>query len=166
MCMYPGNDCSAVPPHAMWQMEGSRRGEWVSGFLPHVVRVWHSGLLCYYFYSQSNVMTTVVSELEQFLENGKNKHWQTGQTDWVYFPLFSRIMGWRLRIWKLFLINWTHLPRTCRTSSQTGGAAAITTAEPPTSCPTTSLPPWWTWSLRPKAFWRGWTGEICEKVHL
>lgn len=69
--------------------------------------------------------------------HSESKHWQTGQTQWIYFPLPSRIMGWRLRISRRFLISLTHLPRTCRISSQAGGAVAIMTAEPPASCPTT-----------------------------
>lgn len=84
----------------------------------------------------------------------------------IYFPLSSRITGWRPRIWRLSLTSWMHRPRTCRTSSRAGGAAAITTGEPPASCPTTFSPPWWTWSLQPKASWRGSTGEICKEVHL
>ena len=79
----------------------------------------------------------------------------------VNLLLFFRITGWRQRTWRRSLISSTHRPRTCRTSSQVGGVAATTMAEPPASCPTTFLPPWWTWLLQPRASSPGWTGELC-----
>lgn len=133
----------------------ARLGGWVTGFIPHMFIIWAAFLVV-----RQGGKAVLRSNSVQ------NKHWQTGQTKWIYFPLSSRITGWRLRIWRLFLISSTHLPRTCRTSSQAGGAAGITMGEPLASCPMTFLPLWWTWSLQPKAFWHGWTGEICKKARL
>lgn len=78
--------------------------------------------------------------------------------------LSSRTTGWRRRTSRLSLISWTRRPRICWTSSRGGGAAAITTAAPLASSPMTFLPPWWIWSLLPKASWPGWTGEIWRRV--
>lgn len=78
--------------------------------------------------------------------------------------LFSRIMGWRQRTWRPSPTSSMRRLRTCRTSSRGGDAAATTTAEPLASCPMTSSPPWWTWSLQPRASSPGWTGEICKML--
>lgn len=80
------------------------------------------------------------------------------------FFFFCRITVWRPRIWRRSLISLVRQRRTCRISSQAGGAAVSTMGEPLESCPMTSSPPWWTSSLLPRASLRGSTGEICQRM--
>lgn len=148
---------------------GAGQGGWVSGFhSSHVCHMssifcsitrWDDAPIVFFCTEQCQDKSCIsVSTLAIFLECiavRTNTDWQTGQTKWIYFPLPSRITGWRLRIWRLFLISSTRRPRTCRTSSQGGDAAAIMMAEPPANYPMTFLPLWWTSLLPPKAFWRG-----------